>query len=252
MIYLKQIKLFDMKTKKENLVLLIGMILVLGTYLVGCEKVVITTPPVLIPPVTPVTSTVLIGKIGKGTVNPDSSVKVVKGKSITITATPDSNYSLYSLKIYSFNSSTFSWTEEENVEITPTTSSFRYSLRVDFNIKVVFEFVETDNLIISVLNPPWRLKAIEDFYPNGELFFDWPLTELELSLMCYFLYPEGKLLDYLPDGSLYFSANWHLVEKVLTIGLMKFPIVELTPTKLVYKMQQVEGGIYTLYTYERN
>ena len=140
-----------MKKHKENLMLMIGMILVLGTYLVGCEKVVTTTPPVVIPPVT---STVIIGKIGKGTVNPDSSVEVVKGKSITITATPDSNYSLYSLKIYSFNGSTCSWSEEENIEITPTTSSFRYSLRVDFNIKVVFEFIETDNLIISVLNPP--------------------------------------------------------------------------------------------------
>ena len=215
----------------------------------GCEKVVTTTPPVVIPPVT---STVLIGKIGKGTVNPDSSVKVVKGKSITITATPDSNYSLYSLKIYSFNSSTFSWTEEENVEITPTTSSFRYSLRVDFNIKVVFEFVETDNLIISVLNPPWRLKAMEDFSPDGELLFSWPLTEEILSQMFYFYYPEGKVEAFYPNGTLCFNGPWSLKERVLKIGNYYFPIVELTPTKLVYKMQQVEGRIYTLYTYERN
>lgn len=217
--------------------------LILATLLlVGCEKTPVVPP---IPPIV-VTRTVLVGKIGKGTVNPDTLTKVVYGESLTITATPDPGNSLYSVKV-SYDG------EEKNIEITPTASSFQYTLpEVKFNTKVVFEFVETDNLIISVLNPPWRLKAMEDFYPNGELFFPWPLTELQLSQMGYFLYPEGKFLVYLPDGSLYFSANWHLEEKVLTIGLMKFPIVELTPTKLVYKMQQKEGGVYTLYSYERN
>ena len=224
--------------------------LILATLLlVGCEKTPVVPP---IPPVINVSyRTVLVSQKGKGTVNPDTLTKVVYGESLTITATPDSGHSLYSLRVIS--TVPHVGVEEKEVEITPTESPYTYILSsIKANTEVKFEFVETDNLIISVLNPPWRLKAIEDFYPNGELFFDWPLTELELSLMCYFLYPEGKLLDYLPDGSLYFSANWHLVEKVLTIGLMKFPIVELTPTKLVYKMQQVEGGIYTLYSYERN
>ena len=40
-----------MKTKKENLVLLIGMIIVLGTHLVSCEKV--PTPPVVEPELMP-------------------------------------------------------------------------------------------------------------------------------------------------------------------------------------------------------
>ncbi len=237
-----------MKKHKENLMLMIGMILVLGTYLVGCEKVVTTTPPVVIPPVT---STVIIGKIGKGTVNPDSSVEVVKGKSITITATPDSNYSLYSLKIYSFNGSTCSWSEEENIEITPTTSSFRYSLRVDFNIKVVFEFIETDILIISVLNPPWRLKAMEDFYPDGELLFSWPLTEEILSQMFYFYYPEGKVEAFYPNGTLCFNGPWSLKERVLKIGNYYFNILELTPTRLVYE-RIGSGGYRYRYTFERN
>ena len=224
--------------------------LILATLLlVGCEKTPVVPP---IPPVINVSyRTVLVSQKGKGTVNPDTLTKVVYGESLTITATPDSGYSLYSLKVIS--TVPHVGVEEKEVEITPTESPYTYILSsIKANTEVKFEFVETDNLIISVLNPPWRFKAIEDFSPNGELFFDWPLTELQLSVMSYFLYPEGKLLDYLPDGSLYFSANWHLVEKVLTIGLMKFPIVELTPTKLVYKMQQEEGGVYTLYSYERN
>ena len=40
-----------MKTKKENLVFLIGMIVILGTHLVSCEKV--PTPPVVEPEVRP-------------------------------------------------------------------------------------------------------------------------------------------------------------------------------------------------------
>jgi len=224
--------------------------LILATLLlVGCEKTPVVPP---IPPVINVSyRTVLVSQKGKGTVNPDTLTKVVYGESLTITATPDSGYSLYSLKVIS--TVPHVGVEEKEVEITPTESPYTYILSsIKANTEVKFEFIETDNLIISIQEPPFRLKSITQYTPQGELFFDWPLTELQLSVMSYFLYPEGKLLDYLPDGSLYFSANWHLVEKVLTIGLMKFPIVELTPTKLVYKMQQVEGGVYALYTYERN
>ena len=233
---------------KKNLTLVIGMIIVLGTYLVGCEKI----PVVEKPPVINISyRTVLVSQKGKGTVNPDTLTKVVYGEPLTITATPDSGYTLYSLKIISVVPNRE--VEEEYVEIEPTTAAFHYTFSaVKANIEIYFEFIETDNLIISILNPPWRLKAMEDFSPDGELLFSWPLTEEILSQMFYFYYPEGKVEAFYPNGTLCFNGPWSLKERVLKIGNYYFPIVELTPTKLVYKMQQVEGRIYTLYTYERN
>lgn len=216
--------------------------LILATLLlVGCEKTPVVPP---IPPIV-VTRTVLVGKIGKGTVNPDTLTKVVYGESLTITATPDPGNSLYSVKV-SYDG------EEKNIEITPTASSFQYTLpEVKFNTKVVFEFVETDNLIISVLNPPWRLKAMEDFYPDGELLFSWPLTEEILSQMFYFYYPEGKVEAFYPNGTLCFNGPWSLKERVLKIGNYYFNILELTPTRLVYERIS-SGGFRCRYAYERN
>lgn len=59
------------------------------------------------------------------------------------------------------------------------------------------------------------------------------------------------MMIFRTDGSVYFSANWHLEERILTIGVTEYPVVELTPTKLVYKHQSPNGN-YGLYTYERN
>lgn len=223
--------------------------LILATLLlVGCEKTPVVPP---IPPINVSYRTVLVSQKGKGTVNPDTLTKVVYGEPLTITATPDSGYTLYSLKIISVVPNRE--VEEEYVEIEPTTAAFHYTFSaVKANIEIYFEFIETDNLIISILNPPWRLKAMEDFSPDGELLFSWPLTEEILSQMFYFYYPEGKVEAFYPNGTLCFNGPWSLKERVLKIGNYYFPIVELTPTKLVYKMQQVEGRIYTLYTYERN
>jgi len=223
--------------------------LILATLLwVGCEKTPVVPP---IPPVINVSyRTVLVSQKGKGTVNPDTLTKVVYGESLTITATPDSGYSLYSLKVIS--TVPHVGVEEKEVEITPTESPYTYILSsVKANTEVKFEFVETDNLIISVLNPPWRLKAMEDFYPDGELLFSWPLTEEILSQMFYFYYPEGKVEAFYPNGTLCFNGPWSLKERVLKIGNYYFNILELTPTRLVYERISSEGFRYR-YTYERN
>ncbi len=223
--------------------------LILATLLlVGCEKTPVVPP---IPPVINVSyRTVLVSQKGKGTVNPDTLTKVVYGESLTITATPDSGYSLYSLKVIS--TVPHVGVEEKEVEITPTESPYTYILSsIKANTEVKFEFVETDNLIISVLNPPWRLKAMEDFYPNGELLFSWPLTEEELSQMFYFYYPEGKVEAFYPNGTLCFNGPWSLKERVLKIGNYYFNILELTPTRLVYERIS-SGGFRYRYTYERN
>ena len=216
--------------------------LILATLLlVGCEKTPVVPP---IPPIV-VTRTVLVGKIGKGTVNPDTLTKVVYGESLTITATPDPGNSLYSVKV-SYDG------EEKNIEITPTASSFQYTLpEVKVNTKVVFEFIETDNLIISILEPPLKLKDISTFSSDGTYRYSSVLMEPSISMSYYFYYPEGKLIAYWADGTtLYFSAEWYLKERVLHFGGNPYPIVELTPTRLVYKNDFGVSG-YVVYTYER-
>lgn len=223
--------------------------LILATLLwVGCEKTPVVPP---IPPVINVSyRTVLVSQKGKGTVNPDTLTKVVYGESLAITATPDSGYSLYSLRVIS--TVPHVGVEEKEVEITPTESPYTYILSsIKANTEVKFEFVETDNLIISVLNPPWRLKAMEDFYPDGELLFSWPLTEEILSQMFYFYYPEGKVEAFYPNGTLCFNGPWSLKERVLKIGNYYFNILELTPTRLVYERIS-SGGFRYRYAYERN
>jgi len=231
---------------KKNLTLVIGMIIVLGTYLVGCEKI----PVVEKPPVINISyRTVLVSQKGKGTVNPDTLTKVVYGESLTITATPDSGYSLYSLRVIS--TVPHVGVEEKEVEITPTESLYTYTLSsVKANTEVRFEFIETDNLIISILEPPLRLKDISTFSSDGTYLYSSVLLEHELSLSVYFYYPEGKLIIYWPDGTTYFSAGWYLKEGVLHFGGNPYPIVELTPTKLAYKNDGADR--YVQYTYERN
>jgi hypothetical protein len=221
--------------------------LILATLLwVGCEKTPVVPP---IPPVINVSyRTVLVSQKGKGTVNPDTLTKVVYGESLTITATPDSGYSLYSLKVIS--TVPHVGVEEKEVEITPTESPYTYILSsIKANTEVRFEFIETDNLIISILEPPLRLKDISTFSSDGTYLYSSVLLEHELSLSVYFYYPEGKLIIYWPDGTTYFSAGWYLKEGVLHFGGNPYPIVELTPTKLAYK--DVGASRYVLYTYER-
>jgi len=222
--------------------------LILATLLwVGCEKDPVVPP---IPQVINVSyRTVLVSQKGKGTVNPDTLTKVVYGESLTITATPDSGYCLYSVKIVSIVP--HREVEEEYVEFEPTTAAFHYTFSaVKANIEIYFEFIETDNLIISILEPPLRLKDISTFSSDGTYLYSSVLLEHELSLSVYFYYPEGKLIVYWPDGTTYFSAGWYLKEGVLHFGGNPYPIVELTPTKLAYKNDGADR--YVQYTYERN
>ncbi len=92
---------------------------------------------------------------------------------------------------------------------------------------------------------------MEDFSPDGELLFSWPLTEEKLSEMLYFYYPEGKVEAFYPNGTLCFNGTWSLKERVLKIGNYYFNILELTPTRLVYE-RIGSGGFRYRDTFERN
>lgn len=183
---------------------------------------------------------------GKGSVISDKATVSLGGK-VELTALAEKGYSLYKVKVNGVD-----------VGIIPTDVEFKYSISdINSNHIVEFIFVETYNLFISILNPPLKMKAMDIYKEDGTYLFSIVLTQEMKERRSYYYYPEGRTVSLMLDGSESFSADWSISQNILRVGLMNYTIIELTPTKLVYKAppgKDPTTGIinYAQYTYERN
>lgn len=222
-------------------IILFSVIVVLLVGLVSCEKEPRPGPP-------PVTYAISTTVFGKGSVAPDKLSGVVLGSSVTFKLTPETGYSLYSVKINGVKVE----------DIYPSTTEIQYVVRdVNTNLNIEVTFVETYNLLISVQNPPWRLKAMDIYKEDGTYKYPFTLTKEDKEGRTYYHYPGGKTETLRIDGTPSFSSNdWSISQNTLRVESMNYTIIELTATRLVYKAPPVKGsdGTYTYaqYTYERN
>ncbi|NCU28486.1 MAG: hypothetical protein EOM85_02335 [Candidatus Moranbacteria bacterium] len=206
---------------------------------ISCEKEPI--PPAPLP-----TFSVNINKIGNGSATADKTTGITAGSTVNFKFTPDSGYSLYSIKV----------NDKSINAIIPFGSEYTYSyFGVNSNIKMDVVFVETYNLIISAIIP-WKLKAMDIYRENGDFYFSFPLSPEDKEIKRYFYYPQGEVKMYYSDGSLYWSATWSISGNKFKLGDGDMTIIELTASRLVFKASPVKGGdgtyTYAQYTYERS
>jgi hypothetical protein len=233
-----------MKKVYENRVLLVLItILILGALLIqSCIKDPVNPPP---PPVT-FTMTSIIN--GKGSLNPDKKTGIKQGSKLEIKFTPDSTYSLHTVKI----------NEIHIKEIPESETEVFYSTDVYFNLFVKVDFVKTDILMLSVESlseNPWMLESINYYnFETNKLIYSAILEEEEKTDKRYFLYPSFDLVFIRQNGSVS-TSKWDLKDRILQIGGGYFPIVEFTKTKMSYKSGPLPGGshgtIYAVSTFKK-
>lgn len=217
---------------------------ILALMLTGCDK---PEPPA---PVVFYTLSTNIG--GKGSVNPDKLSGIVLGSNVTIRITPETGYSVYSVKINGVKIE----------DIQPSTTEVSYTIQnINKNqyIEVVFE--ETDVLILSAKSTnekPWMLTNVGVYKVEGDIFLDnWYLTQAEKTDRYYFLHPSMKTVVYQLDGGIR-NGEWSLKQRVLRFGgTTTYEVLELTSNKFVFKAPPIWSSadncyIYTIYTSERN
>lgn len=213
---------------------------ILLVVLLSCGKDPIPSPP-------PVTYTVSISKIGNGTVTADKLSEIALGSSVTVKFKSESIWSLYSVKINGVKVE----------DIYPSDTEVMYTIRdINKNINIEVVFVETGNLLISILNPPLMLKSMKSYDENNNYSSSVDLTHEQLTKKLYFYYysPNSKELKILKENGSSSSMSWNLSKEVLTLDVTIFYVLELTATKLVYRTPIINtDGVkrYVVYTYER-
>jgi len=114
------------------------------------------------------TYTVTINKIGNGTVLSDKTQGISAGSSVTFNITPSASYSIYSIKING----------KALTDKIPFDSGFQYTyFGLNSNLTVEVVFVETYNLIISAITPPWKLKAMDIYKEDGHYYSLFPFLK---------------------------------------------------------------------------
>jgi len=230
---------------KKIVILLVVLIILILTF-TGCEKPEPPAPPAVF-------YTLSTSVIGKGSVSPDKLSGIPLGSSIKIKFISELGYAFYSAKENGLKVE----------ELKPSTTEVEHTIKdINRNPNVEATFVETSNLLISrVLNPnPWKYKAMDIYKDDGTLLFTFPLSQEEKNRNKYFYfnYPNTNYVEIIgTDGVRTFYADWSVSQNILRVDATKYTIVELTPTRLVFKAppgaDPTTGIInYAQYTFERN
>ena len=208
-------------------ILLLAVIAILLTALTSCDPEPIPPGP---PPVNYAISTNIIGK---GLVNPDKLSMINLGSNVTLKFTPETGYSLYSVKI---NGVKVEDIQPSSVEVSYTI----HNINKNQNVEVVF--VETDILIVSVKSTaekPWMMTIWNSYKASDGSFLErLNLNEENKTDKYYFLYPSMSVVVLEKDGGIR-NGSWSLKQSVITIDYHDYPMLELTPNKFTYKTQQV-------------
>lgn len=197
------------------------------TMLASCD------PEPIPPGPSPVTYTISTVISGKGLVNPDKLSMINLGSNVTLKFTPETGYSLYSVKI---NGVIVEEIQPSSVEVSYTI----HNINKNQNVEVVF--VETDILIVSVKSTaekPWMMTIWNSYKASDGSFLErLNLNEENKTDKYYFLYPSMSVVVLEKDGGIR-NGSWSLKQSVITIDYHDYPLLELTPNKFTYKTQQV-------------
>lgn len=215
------------------------------TMLASCD------PEPIPPGPSPVTYTISTVISGKGLVTPDKLSMINLGSNVTLKFTPETGYSLYSVRINGVMIE----------DIQPSSAEVFYTIHnINKNQNVEVVFVETDILIVSVKSTnekPWWLTKIGVYKAEGDVFLrNINLTESEKTDRYYLIYPSMKTVVYQADGGVR-NGKWDLKQRVFTLGgLAAHAVLELSSSKFVYKAPPIWSQadnfyIYVVYTQER-
>lgn len=223
-------------------ILLLAVIAILLTALTSCDPEPIPPGP---PPVNYAISTNIIGK---GLVNPDKLSGVSLGSDVTFKITPETGYSIYSIRI--------NGTLVEGFQPSASESSYTFK-DVKSNLYIEFTFVETRILLLSQLEPAWIWTKLDIYRASDNSFMhEVELTQAEKSRKMYHYYPSMEIKYINPDGSVYWQATWNLTSDVYKQGGQNLTVLDLTHNKFVHKAPPIWSNvnnyyIYAQYTYER-
>ena len=197
------------------------------------------------PPVTYTISTVISGK---GLVTPDKLSMINLGSNVTLKFTPETGYSLYSVKI--------NGVKVEDIQ--PSSAEVSYTIHnINKNQNVEVVFVENGILLLSKLEPAWMWTKFDIYRADDNTFlYSVELTEAEKSRKMYHHYPSMEIKYINPDGSVYWQATWDLKQDVYKQGGQTLEVLELTSSKFVYKTSSAWSNVgncyaYAVYTRER-
>ena len=209
----------------------------------GCKKSEELSPPVTF------TINIVYGGTGKGKVIADKLSGIPLGGSVTLTVTPDPNYSLYSIKVGGVLAN-----------IIPTDKEYKHKISgINTSQTVEVTFEETDVLILSVKSTsekPWMWTKLSLYKSDGDVFIGYSnLTPEEKTNKYYFVYPSMDALVYQADGGIR-SGKWSLKQKTWQHGNDMVPVLELTSNRFVWKAfpiwsQYDNCYIYAQYIFER-
>jgi len=223
--------------------IIFAVLVILLVILVSCEK----EPKPGTSPVTYTISTAIVG--GKGSVVPDKLSGVILGSSVNFKFTSESGYSLYSVKI--------NWVKVE--DIYPSSTEVQYTVRdVNTNLYVEVSFVKTDILLLSKLEPAFKLKKVHVYRAdNNQYLRSVVLTQEEKARKLYHYYPSMDVKVISSDGSLYWSEKWDLIEDTYKQGGQILKKITLTENEFSYQASPVWSNadncyIYYVDFYERN
>jgi hypothetical protein len=208
---------------------------ILALMLTGCDK---PEPPA--PAVFYTLSTIVSGK---GAVNPDKLSGIALGSNVTLKFTPETGYSLYSVKVNGVKIE----------DIQPSTTEVSYTIQnINKNQYIEVVFVETNILTFSVKSTgekPWRLKLVQSYRVDDNTYLrNFPLDKEDRSDRYYYLYPSMTVVVLEEDGGVR-NGTWNLKQKVLTIDGHAYPLLELTPNKFSYQTEEVWSGYDNCWIY---
>ena len=185
--------------KKATPFVLAALLMVLA---ISCEK-----EPQVVPPPTFSISTIVIGK---GLVIPEKLQGITLGSDVNFKFTPETEYSLYSVKINGVKVE----------DIYPSSTEAQYIVRgVNKNLNMEVNFVETNILLLSKLEPAWRLTKLELYKASDNTFIATSnLAQEEKARRLYHYYPSMEVKVINPDGTLYWSGKWNLAGDVYEQG----------------------------------
>ena len=203
----------------------------------GCKKSEELSPPVTF------TINIVYGGTGKGKVIADKLSGIPLGGSVTLTVTPDPNYSLYSIKVGGVLAN-----------IIPTDKEYKHKISgINTSQTVEVTFEETDVLILSVKSTsekPWMWTKLSLYKSDGDVFIRYSnLTPEEKTKKLYHYYPSKDVKVFNAEGSVFWYSKWDLKQKVYTQGDAVMTVVELTPNKFVYKATPIWSQAYNCYVY---
>jgi len=218
-----------------------AVLVILLVVLVSCEKEPIPGPP-------PVTYAISTTVVGKGSVVPDKLPSVNLGSSVNFKFTPESEYSLYSVKINGVKVE----------DIYPSSTEVQYTVRdVNTNLNVEVTFVKTEILLLSKLEPALMWIKLDIYRADNDTYIrSSVLTQAEKSRKYYHHYPSMDMEVKNADGTLYWKDKWNLTQGTYQKGGQIFTLLENSDMRLKTKASPIWSNAdncyaYAVYTYER-